>query len=285
MKINTASIEGYAGMTAEQKVAALEGFELDAVPTDTHNTLKTAHDDFKGKYEALLPEDQRKENELKALRRESAINKHTATLTGQGWTAELAGKAAVFKVKAHKIVRQQLPELTEEFAKAQGFEDLSALRRQVMETALHAKQNQARDAFTQNLLDQVMAAMEVTVPESMVEGQLQGLMQELERTVMSQGMQLKDYLEAAQLTVEDLRAHARANAEMAARYELAMMEIVRLEGITVTEEEVQAKYEELVNMYGMSLQQIQAQLPPSRLIHDIKLLRARAVVVDSAKRV
>ena len=61
--------------------------------------------------------------------------------------------------------------------------------------------------------------------------------------------------------------------------------IVRLEGITVTEEEVQAKYEELVNMYGMSLQQIQAQLPPSRLIHDIKLLRARAVVVDSAKRV
>ena len=94
MKINTASIEGYAGMTAEQKVAALEGFELDAVPTDTYNTLKTAHDDFKGKYEALLPEDQRKENELKALRRESAINKHTATLTGQGWTSELAGKAA-----------------------------------------------------------------------------------------------------------------------------------------------------------------------------------------------
>ena len=94
MKINTASIEGYAGMTAEQKVAALEGFELDAVPTDTYNTLKTAHDDVKGKYDALLPEDQRKENELKALRRESAINKHTATLTGQGWTAELAGKAA-----------------------------------------------------------------------------------------------------------------------------------------------------------------------------------------------
>ena len=76
------------------QVSALEGFELDAVPTDTYNTLKTAHDDFKVKYEALLPEDQRKENELKALRRESAINKHTATLTGQGWTAELAGKAA-----------------------------------------------------------------------------------------------------------------------------------------------------------------------------------------------
>ena len=203
----------------------------------------------------------------------------------QAYVPELAGKDAVFKVKAHKITRHALPELNDAFAKEQGFEDLSALRRQVMETAIHAKQNQAMDAFTQNLLDQVMANMTVTVPESMVESQLQGLMEELERTVMSQGMQLKDYLEAAQLTMEQLRAHARANAEMAARYELAMMEIVRLEGITVTEEEVQAKYEELVAMYGMSLQQIQAQLPPSRLIHDIKLLRARAVVVDSAKRI
>jgi len=35
----------------------------------------------------------------------------------------------------------------------------------------------------------------------------------------------------------------------------------------------------------MSLQQIRQQLPPSRLSHDIKLLRARAVVVDSAKRI
>ena len=200
------------------------------------------------------------------------------------YTPELAGKQALFKVKAHKIVRRQMPELTEEFAVAQGFESLSALRCQVMETALQAKQNQAMDAFTQNLLDQVLACMSVTVPESMVESQLQGLLEELERAVMSQGMQLKDYLEAAQLTLEDLRSHARANAEKSARYELAMMEIARLENITVTEEEVQAKYAELSDMYGMSQQQIRAQLPPSRLSHDIKILRARAVVVDNAKR-
>ena len=63
-----------------------------------------------------------------------------------------------------------------------------------------------------------------------------------------------------------------------------MMEIARRENITVTEEDVQEKYAELSAMYGMSLQQVQQQLPPSRLSHDIKLMRARAVVVDSAKR-
>ena len=202
----------------------------------------------------------------------------------QAYTPELAGKAAVFKVKAHKIIRRHVPSLTEEFAKEQGFEDLAALRRKVMEDAIRMKEQQAMDAFTQNLLDQVMACMEVTVPESMVESQLQGLMEELERTLMSQGMRLQDYLEMAQLTMEDLRGHARANAEMAARYELAMMEIVRLENITVTEEELQEKYGELSAMYGMTFQQLHQQLPPARLSHDIKLMRARAVVVDNAKR-
>ena len=130
-----------------------------------------------------------------------------------------------------------------------------------------------------------MAGMTVTVPESMVESQLQGLTDELQRTLMSQGMQLQDYLDAAGLTMEDLRAHARANAEMAARYELAMMEIVHLENITVTDEELQEKYSELSALYAMPIQQLREQLPPARLSHDIKLLRARAVVVDSAKRI
>ena len=201
------------------------------------------------------------------------------------YTPELAGREAMFKVTARKILRHHLPELTDEFAAAQGFADLAALQRKVMADALSAKQNQARDAFTQNLLEQVMAGMTVTVPESMVESQLQGLTDELQRTLMSQGMQLQDYLDAAGLTMEDLRAHARANAEMAARYELAMMEIVHLENITVTDEELQEKYSELSALYAMPIQQLREQLPPARLSHDIKLLRARAVVVDSAKRI
>ena len=47
----------------------------------------------------------------------------------------------------------------------------------------------------------------------------------IERAHRKAAYELKDYLEAAQLTLEDLRSHARANAEKSARYELAMMEI------------------------------------------------------------
>jgi len=197
---------------------------------------------------------------------------------------ELAGKDAVFHIKAQKIVRHTIQELDDAFAVTQGFTDLHDLRRQVMEEALRLKQMQAQDAFSDALIQQDIDNMEAEIPESMVEGQLQGLVQELERQLAAQGMELDAYLEASGLSRDALREHARENALRGARYELAMMEIARLEGIEIAEEELDSKYAEMSQMYGMDLQQLRAQLPPLRMSHDLKLARARAVVVDNAIR-
>lgn len=200
------------------------------------------------------------------------------------YVPELAGKDAVFQVKAHAITRRTMPELNDAFAAAQGFVDAAALRRQIMETALHKKQAQAQDEFSDQLIRQVMDGMKVQVPASMVDNQVQGIIHELEQRLLAQGVELKQYLEIMGRTMETLQDEVRQNAETAARYELAMMEIVRLEHITVTEEDIHRQYTELSEMYGVSLQQLHQQLPPARISHDLKLQRARAVVVDSAIR-
>jgi len=85
--------------------------------------------------------------------------------------------------------------------------------------------------------------------------------------------------------MDDLRARARTQAEYAARYELAMMEIIRRENITVTEADVEPEYERLSQQHGVPIQQIKKLMPVMRLIHETRLLRARAVVVDSAVRI
>ena len=200
------------------------------------------------------------------------------------YVPELAGKDAVFQVKAHQITRRTMPELNDAFAAAQGFVDAAALRRQIMETALHKKQAQAQDEFSDALIQQVIANMEVTVPPSMVDNQVQGIIHELEQRLLAQGVELKEYLDMIGRTPESLQQEVRQSAELSARYELAMMEIVRLENITITEEDIHRQYTELSDMYGASLQQLHQQLPPARISHDLKLQRARAVVVDSAVR-
>ena len=200
------------------------------------------------------------------------------------YTPELAGKDATFRIKVHEITRRSMPTLDDAFAKAQGFEDLSQLRRTVMEQAVAKKQTEAAEQFANDLIAQVLDGMEVQLPDAMVENQLDGLINELRGHLQAQGVSLEQYLEAGGTTMEQLRDHARQQATAAARYELAMTEIARREGIDITEADLDAKYQELSRQYDLSVELLRQQLPPLRLRHDLKLAAAQAVVVDSAKR-
>lgn len=200
------------------------------------------------------------------------------------YTPELAGKDATFHIKVHEITRRSTPTLDDAFARAQGFEELSHLRRSVMEQAVAKKQSEAAEQFANDLIGQVLAGMEVELPDAMVENQLDGLIQELRGHLEGQGVQLEQYLESSGTSMEDLRAHAREQAAGAARFELAMTEIARLEGIDVTDDDVEQKYAELSAQYQLSRDLLRQQLPPLRLRHDLKLARAQAVVVGSARR-
>ena len=201
------------------------------------------------------------------------------------YTPELAGKDAVFHIKVHEITRRAAPVLDDEFAKKQGFADVSALRRAVMESAVAQKQAQAAQQFADALVQQVIDGMTVTIPDAMVENQLDGLIAQLRGQLEGQGATLEQYLEYSGTTMEQLRDHAREQAATAARYELAMTEIARQEGIEITEADLEQQYEALSAQYGLSRELLRQQLPPMKLRHDLKLARARAVVVENARRI
>ena len=199
------------------------------------------------------------------------------------YTPELAGKDAVFRIKVHQITRRAAPVLDDDFAKKQGFADVSALRRAVMESAVAQKQAQAAQQFADALVQQVIDGMTVTIPDAMVENQLDGLIAQLRGQLEGQGATLEQYLEYSGTTMEQLREHAREQAATAARYELAMTEIARQEGIEITEADLEQQYEALSAQYGLSKELLRQQLPPMKLRHDLKLARARAVVVENGK--
>ena len=201
------------------------------------------------------------------------------------YAPELAGKDAVFHIKVHKITRRVQPDMNDEFAKAQGYADTSALRRSIMEQAVRNKQQEAADAYADALVQQVIEGMEVEIPERMVTCQLDGLMHDLEQQLMQQGATMDAYLEMAGITREDLRRQAEASARASVEFELAMTEIARLEDIRFTDAELEEKYTQMSALYGMTPEQLKQNLPIERLTHDLRLARARAIVVDSGKEI
>lgn len=114
-KINTATIEGYAEMSAEDKLKALEAYEFETpVPkesdevTKLKNALSKANSDaaewkrqFREKQtEAERAEAERKEREaaaeeeLRTLRRDKTVSGYIAQYLALGYNKELALKAA-----------------------------------------------------------------------------------------------------------------------------------------------------------------------------------------------
>ena len=134
------------------------------------------------------------------------------------------------------------PDLSDETARRFGFENLAALRRAILEGAVRQKEVACRESFSDRLMAMVIAGMETEIPEVMVEGQLDGLMQELEQRLHQQGASLDDYLKAAGTTREALRDHAREQARHGVQVELALSEVARRENINITDEELEQEY-------------------------------------------
>ena len=111
MKIDTSKIEGYAEMTPEQKLAALEGFEYEDHAAELEkqkaavSKANSEAADWKRKHNALLSAEDRKkqedadrisnmEQELATLRKEKTISEYKAQFAAQGYGEELAASTA-----------------------------------------------------------------------------------------------------------------------------------------------------------------------------------------------
>ena len=117
MKIDTTKIENYANLTAEEKVALLEGFEFEQpkaeVPSDEITRLKNALTksnseaaDYRKKWQSTLSEQERLEAErqqrdaerdarIAELEKEKAVGDYTAKCLAMGYSAELAKSSAI----------------------------------------------------------------------------------------------------------------------------------------------------------------------------------------------
>ena len=110
-KIDTSKIEGYADMTPEQKIAALEGFDTPDpdysgyVKKDTFDATASELAALKKKAKEQLTEEQRKaveaaeklttmEKELADLRKEKTISEYKAKFIAQGYAEDLASATA-----------------------------------------------------------------------------------------------------------------------------------------------------------------------------------------------
>ena len=198
---------------------------------------------------------------------------------------ELAGKEATFKCTVHEVKETVTPAIDDEFAKdvSEKAETLEDLKKEVKERLLAQKAETFERDYEEALLTAVIDGMQAEIPDAMFEAQLDNVMQDFGYRLQMQGMQLEQYAKMTGSDMQQLRAMFMPQAERQVKVRLALQKIVELENLDVTEDEIEAKYKELAEQYGMEVEQIKKALPAASITSDMKLDKAIELIKDTAK--
>jgi len=155
-----------------------------------------------------------------------------------------AGKQANFQVKLHKIQANEVPALDDAFAQMIGpdFQTLDDLRASVREEIAEENQADAETAYLEKALDALVAQSTLAYPPVVIEDQIDVMVDEFERQLRQYGIEnLDGYLRQMGQEMQQYRDSLRETAERIARRNLVISELYRLEGIEVTDEEIDTR--------------------------------------------
>ena len=203
----------------------------------------------------------------------------------ENYHADLAGKAVVFKVKVNEVKEPVKPELDDEFAKdVSEFETLEAFKKDLADKLAASRQEKAERDYEEAIIEQLIANMEVEVPETMIDIQVDKMMDDFSNRISAQGMKMEEYLQMMGMNVEMMRMSARPNAEKQVKVELALFAVAEAEKFEVTEDEVQAEIARLAELYKLEVEQVKQFIGAGEeLARDMKLKKASDFVFENAK--
>ena len=200
------------------------------------------------------------------------------------YAPELAGKDAVFKIKLHEIKEKQLPEIDDEFAQdAADCDTVDDLKKSIVDEIKKQKEADNDREIRTQLFEKLAENDVAEIPEVMVENELDNQIKDIDYRLSSQGIGFDNYLKYMGMTVEQYREQARPDAEKQVKIRLALEKIVELEGIEVSDEDVDKEYEKFASQYQMELDQIKRIIPADGLKKDMAIDKAIEFVRENAK--
>ena len=181
----------------------------------------------------------------------------------------LKGQKATFKVKVHEIKTRKQRELDEEFFEDLGMEGVNSvetLRSSIKEHLETHKKNDVENKFVEDLMDAISKNTDVEIPDKMVEEEVDRLLKRAEENLKYQGISLDLYYQFTRTTEADLRNQLESEAFKNVLYRLILEEIIKLENIKVTDEEIEEELAKMAERYQTSKEEIAKELGGKEMV-------------------
>ncbi len=196
---------------------------------------------------------------------------------------ELAGKSVVFHVKVNKVTVTNVPAQDDEFAKdVSEFETLEELKNDIRSKAVAEAEKRVQSAFEQACVDKAAENTAVEMPNALVETELDNQMERFAYQLQMSGYSVESYAKMMGGDLNTMRNAFRPAAEKQAKANVTLAKIIEVEGITVSDEDIAAEYEDMAKQYSMDVEKVKELVPVEEIKNALETRKAVKVIVDSA---
>ena len=200
---------------------------------------------------------------------------------------ELAGKEARFECVIHAIRVKAPYELNDTFAQEVGKCDtLEQMREQMRAGMQEYADRRGEMELQEQLLDLAADTLDYTPTAEELEAAVDREIEYLTAQLQQQNLTLDMYCSFMNTSVEDLRKDASNAAARELLRERALDEIIRLEGITAEEQEIEKTLEAVCVQNGVTMEQLQENYTPElaqMVVKSVCTAKAMNLIRDAAQ--
>jgi trigger factor len=178
----------------------------------------------------------------------------------------LAGKSASFNVTLHDVKTFDLPPLDDALAAGVSeYKSIDELRADVRRRHEAISASRERRAIANALLDILLREHDFALPATMIDSEVEHLMNDAAATAARSGITFEQYLERIGKNEDELRAQYRAEAETRVKTTLLVEQIGKAESIVATPADVAEELAALSRQYGQPVEKVRKALGNSVL--------------------
>ena len=201
-------------------------------------------------------------------------------------SADLAGKAAVFKCTIKKIEVKELPELDDDFAQdVSEFDTIEEYKEDVKKNLEAKKAEAAKQAKEDAAVEAAIANATMEIPEAMVEMQVRQQMDDFVNRMKSQGLSMEQYLQFTGMTEAALAEQMKPQAVKRIQARLVLEKIAEVENIQISDEKVDEELTKMAEQYKMDVNNLKAMLGDAekeQIRADIAVQEAVTLIAEAA---
>lgn len=199
----------------------------------------------------------------------------------------LAGKPALFKVKVNSVSTREVPTLDDEYvADSTEFENVADYKADLKKKLEEKKAADAKRSQEDEAIEALIEASEMEIPDAMVDSQVTQMINDFAMNMSQQGLTFDQYLQFTGGSMDDFKEQVRPEALRRIQSTLVLEEVAKAEKIEVSDDEVEAKFDEMAAQYGLEkdkIKEFMGDAEKDSMKNEIKIDKAITFILDNAK--